>query len=849
MDINKYHLGKRESPLFKELTLNKLKKNNKIIITKYQNSDNNSMNIKSSVEKLKNVQKENNLTNYKNSILNHLRITENSQNLMGKSVNKNIIYDIGDIINNLKSIKSHSINIKQKNNAITNINKNNRNIGILIIEKINKKSIEKEKDINNNDFYISSKTFNKNDLSINDKINNHRNKVLKKDSHDIARHIDNLDIDNLINKFKQYKLINKNNEKNNININLNINNIQNIQNIQNIETIDINKLSPTQRLFLVKKDIFNSYINNGKTYKDKIMQDKHFKTLQNYSHEKNNTNIIPITTNTFRNGDNSTKIKNKLNSVRDNLFNTKSNNKKNIKLNYNILNKNTKINTNNINNNNNHEFLPKFSVFETLNNNKRNYSLKNNYNTNNYIYDFSNENYDNKTIINNTIKNNNANKKIYFRVLSSKKKKFISFGEILKKEKENELIKNNLNLKDNNFILKLNKSKNKNPKTILPKNINAITNYNSNNSKPKNYFNHKIIKINAQKEINNNFYTIIPKTKNDNNNNNTFNLIHSPHDQGLKLIVKNKKFKGEKIINDNRLLTDNNYINYKPEYVSEYTDEILINLLIEEYLFKKKKKLILNTDILNNYGINSFIRSCLIDSFVGLQETFQICDKTLFITIKLFDNYISSVIAENDMGSKIEDTDLDMIIVSCFLIASKMEESFIYHLTDYLSILSNKYNTNDLMNMEYNILKYYNFEIFEPNSLDFFEIFASLYNLDDKSKKKGINLLFVILLNVDLSQMPSSIIAFSILYVVIKKDFNLMMNKIDKLFYNLYKWSDWDKKNFNDKEKNENYSKYMKIIGPLKNENDIKEVSDMILYFVENIPKSEFINIIKKIEK
>ena len=493
--------------------------------------------------------------------------------------------------------------------------------------------------------------------------------------------------------------------------------------------------------------------------------------------------------------------------------------------------------------------MPKFSTFETLNNNKRNYSLKNNYNTNNYIYDFSNENYDNKTIINETIKNTNANKKIYFRVLSSKKKKFISFGEILKKEKDNELINNKL--KDNNIILKLTKSKN-NPKTILPKNLNAITNYNSNNSKPKNFFNHKIIKINAQKEINNNFYTIVPKNKNNNINNNTFNLIHSPHDQGLKLIVKNKKFKGEKIINDKKPIkdiTDNNYMNYKPEYVKEYTDEILINLLIEEYLFKKKKKLILNTDILNNYGINSIIRSCLIDSFVGLQETFQICDKTLFITIKLFDNYLSSIIAEKDTNEKIEDTDLDMIIVSCFLIASKMEESFIYHLTDYLSILSNKYNTNHLMNMEYNILKYYNFEIFEPNSLDFFEIFASLYNLDDKSKKKGINILFAILLNVDLSQMPSSLIAFSVIYIMVKKDFNLMMNKIDKLFYNLYKWSDWDKKNFNDKEKNENYSNYMKLIGPLKNENDIKEVSDMILYFVENIPKSEFINIIKKIEK
>ena len=177
-----------------------------------------------------------------------------------------------------------------------------------------------------------------------------------------------------------------------------------------------------------------------------------------------------------------------------------------------------------------------------------------------------------------------------------------------------------------------------------------------------------------------------------------------------------------------------------------------------------------------------------------------------------------------------------------------MEESFIYHLTDYLSILSDKYTTNDLMTMEYNILKYYNFEAFEPNILDFFEIFSSLYELDDKLKKKGINILFAILLNIDLSQMPSSIIAFSVIYLLIKKDFNIMINKIDGLFYNVDKWTDWNQKNYNDKERKEVYSKYIDLISPLKKEKDIKEISDMILYFIENIPKSEYTNVAKKLE-
>ena len=285
----KYLLSKNQNPLFKELTINRLKKNNKILISKYQNNENNSVKVKTSADQLKKIQKDNNLTNYKNSILKHIRISDNSQNVMGKSLHKNTIYDLSDLINNLNTVKSHSINIKQKNSIITNINnKNKRNTGSYSIGKISRKTIDKEKDLNNNDFQLSSKTFNfnninKNEFALSGRINLGGNKVFKKNSHDIARNIDNIDIDNLISKFKQYKIINKSTDKNNININLNINNIQNIQNIQNIETIDINKIKPNQRLLLIKNDIFNSYINCGKEYKDKNTHDQHFKTLQNYS--------------------------------------------------------------------------------------------------------------------------------------------------------------------------------------------------------------------------------------------------------------------------------------------------------------------------------------------------------------------------------------------------------------------------------------------------------------------------------------------------------------------------------------------------------------------------------------
>ena len=871
MESLKNHINKKHSPIIRDLAINRVNKKNKIKIIKNR-EHNNFFSFKTQTNlDYKKTKYERNLSIKKYTFLRQLKISDNSKNLLKNTFNKNNLYNMGNLISNLKTLKTYSINIKQKNNQlITNINNNqlNKNNSYNIKnkihseDKVNKKIIEKDGEYNK--FHLSCKTFNtNNNIQIsNGQIDSYKSKVFKKNSNDTQRNIDNIDTYNFIQKYKKYKVINKNIQKNNININLNINNIQNDKNIENIK---MNKISSNQNFFLARKDLLNSYINNGKILNEKP-QDKHFTTLQNNSHEKRNinyNNYNNYTTHTYtnsttnpknnRNSFNSTNIKNRLNFIRDKMFKKNNKDKKNIKLNYNIL-----INKTNKNiNDNSHKFS---SIDITVNNkSKKNNNLKKNNKSNNVynnIFDeFTKEFFENKTINNENIKKSNLSKRNYNHIITSKKKNFISFGEILKKE--NKLF--NINKLKNNIILKLSKSKNNNNKIILINNIKIILNQNYNiNKKPKNYFNQKKTKIDEQKKFNNNYYTIIQKD----NNNNTPNSVNTTHGHGLKfLITKNKNLQceknkhknlNEKINNDYKdkhdNINDDIYINSKPEYINEYNEEILINLLLEEYIFNKKKKLILNTDILTNYGINPNIRSCLIDSLIGLQGTFQFCDKTLFITIQIFDNYISEIIALNTPNLKIEEADLDIIIVSCFLIASKMEESFIYHLSDYLSILSEKYNTDHLINMEYNILKYYNFEVFSPNTLDFLEIFSSLYNIDDDTRKKGIIILFIILLNIDLSQIPSSIISFTVLYLIMKKDFKTMMNKVDNLFYNLYKWSDWNQKNFNDKEKNETYSKYMKLISPLKNESELKEISDMIIYFVENIDKNEFINISKKME-
>ena len=306
------------------------------------------------------------------------------------------------------------------------------------------------------------------------------------------------------------------------------------------------------------------------------------------------------------------------------------------------------------------------------------------------------------------------------------------------------------------------------------------------------------------------------------------NFANSPRDNIIKLFLRDKTTIKNKVL-------ENNY-NDKPELVKEYNPEILINLLIDEYIFDKNKK---DSKIMNITSLNPVIRSCLIDSLIGLQETFKFHDKTLFITVQLFDNFISSTLNTQSSNIKINENNLDIIFTTCFLIASKYEETFIYHLKDYLSIVSDKYTLNDLMNMEYTIMKFFNFDSFPPNILDFFEFFSVFYNFDESLIKKGTIILYVVLCNLNLSKLKSSFIAFSLICLLSKKrqifNYNDIFAILDSLCENKYK--------------NKIYNKFQALISPLKNINKIKNAEKTILNLMKNIKKEELINLTKILEE
>ena len=691
-----------------------------------------------------------------------------------------------------ESIKNYLIKNQQNKNNLTITKTNFTRDRYKIINKINDQNNLK---IPSNANKLMMQSFHKKDI-----LSEFINDIKTKKSYSIK-----------LKQEKNNKIELKNNSINFKNYNLSLKKRDKIKN-QNNQTIDVNASSD---IHFKKNNLFLSFNKNIKKEND---QNKYFKTLDSYSKETLNTNhnnnyinnIINININLdkkrkkYRN-ELSLTLKNTINYVTENIFNNINNNGKNIKLNFHLKNKNHNYNNT--------------SSFKSIKSDRGA--------EHGYIHTINNE------IINN---NKVRSKNTFLKLLSKNKNKktnYIPVGRLIMSS-ENKGIKkfneNNLKLINNNILLKAKNSNKLNQKLLLLNNINPIINYNSNNKKikkKKNFFKQKkkSDELNMNKIENYNLLRI-------NTNQPKFiNFVNSPKEQGIKLFLKTPgKF--------------NNYINYKPEYVQEYNQEILLNLLMDEFCFNKKIKLTLSSELLNNYGINPSIRSYLIDSLIDLQNTFKFHNKTLFITLKLFDNYLSSIISSKFNNIIIKESELDLVLTSCFLIASKSEESYIYHLTDYLSILSSQYIINDLITMEYNILKYFNFEAFSPNVLDFFEFFSVFFNLDKSLNQKGIIILIIILSDLYLSQLPPSFLAFSVICILLKNYFNFdeLINKLDNIFDNLYE------DNNISINKDIIYEKFLMLLKPIKNEIKVKYVGERIVDYIKNINKDELINIKKKME-
>ena len=123
-------------------------------------------------------------------------------------------------------------------------------------------------------------------------------------------------------------------------------------------------------------------------------------------------------------------------------------------------------------------------------------------------------------------------------------------------------------------------------------------------------------------------------------------------------------------------------------------------------------------------------RSNMVDWLSFLCSKLNFSDQTLFRSMSIFDEYISKLTI-ND-SSKINQQYLNLIAIACLSLATKLEEIN----CNYISFLNEKvlnspnskiFTSNDLINMEFQILKALQYNTMFSTPLDFIEIYLDIF--------------------------------------------------------------------------------------------------------------------------
>ena len=320
--------------------------------------------------------------------------------------------------------------------------------------------------------------------------------------------------------------------------------------------------------------------------------------------------------------------------------------------------------------------------------------------------------------------------------------------------------------------------------------------------------------------------------KNNSTNNSIFKKISNNvqkikiNNSKIKAIIANKNNKEEKnlIIQKNEKNNKDEKINENYiKNVEEYIDDILENLLNEE----KNSEIKISNSLFNfQTDINNKMRAILIDWLIDVHLKFGFKPETLYITIHIIDSYLSL--------KKIERCNFQLLGVAALLIACKQNEIIFHKLKEYVYITDNAYTENDIKDMEYKILSTLNFNILNPSSLSFYEIFCNKFGLSQDNKKVHLGefLMESFYLDENCLKYSASTIASTVQYIVMKyfkmKNYKECYNQ---KFFNIKKIEEFEDKYA----KSNNYAIHI-----------IKECAKDICYCINELPRGNLKSTLRK---
>ena len=116
------------------------------------------------------------------------------------------------------------------------------------------------------------------------------------------------------------------------------------------------------------------------------------------------------------------------------------------------------------------------------------------------------------------------------------------------------------------------------------------------------------------------------------------------------------------------------------------------------------------------------MRAILIDWLIEVHLKFKLLPETLFLTVNLIDRFLEKAI--------IQRTKLQLVGVTCMLIASKYEEIYAPEVRDFVYITDKAYSKEEILKMEQKILMTLDFNVTSPSAYRFLERFTKVVNGD-----------------------------------------------------------------------------------------------------------------------
>lgn len=179
---------------------------------------------------------------------------------------------------------------------------------------------------------------------------------------------------------------------------------------------------------------------------------------------------------------------------------------------------------------------------------------------------------------------------------------------------------------------------------------------------------------------------------------------------------------------------------------SNYTSDIYEYLRGAELLFLSDKPF---TEKQNEITLK--MRSILVDWLVEVSEEYKLFPDTLHLSIALLDRFL--------LAELVPRKSLQLVGISCVLIAAKFEEIYAPDVVDLCYITDNTYSKIDIINMERRILQQLRFNIHQPTACTFVRHYASLDACSTRNEFLSLCICEIALLDWSISGCAASMIA------------------------------------------------------------------------------------------